>query len=44
MRKASHRLNEQILDGLADPRLEGAATTLDAMESNLLAHLQQTKA
>jgi DNA-binding MarR family transcriptional regulator len=40
MRKVSHRLNEQILDGLADPKLEAAATTLDAMKHNLLAYLQ----
>jgi DNA-binding MarR family transcriptional regulator len=40
MRKVSHRLNEQILDGLADPKLEVAANTLDAMKRNLLTYLQ----
>ena len=43
MRKVSHRLNEQILDGLADPKLEAAATTLDAMKRNLLTYLQATE-
>ena len=43
MRKVSHRLNEQILDGLADDKLEGAATTLDAMKRNLLVYLQATE-
>ena len=40
MRKVSHRLNAQILDGLEDINLEGAATTLDAMKGNLLRYLQ----
>ena len=40
MRKVSHRLNEQILDGVPDDRLEKTATTLDAMKRNLLAYLQ----
>ena len=40
MRKVSHQLNEQILDGLADTKLEVAATTLDAMKRNLLDYLQ----
>lgn len=44
MRKVSHRLNEQILDGLADPKLEAAVTTLDAMKRNLLSYLQATEA
>jgi DNA-binding MarR family transcriptional regulator len=43
MRKVSHRLNEQILDGLPDPKLETAATTLDAMKRNLLVYLQTTE-
>ena len=43
MRKVSHRLNEQILDGLADDKLEAAATTLDAMKRNLLVYLQGTE-
>ena len=44
MRKVSHQLNEQILDGLADTKLEVAATTLDAMKRNLLAYLQTAEA
>ena len=44
MRKVSHQLNEQILDGLADTKLEVAATTLDSMKRNLLAYLQQNDA
>jgi hypothetical protein len=39
MRKVSHGLNEQILDGLADAKLEAAVTTLDAMKRNLLGYL-----
>ncbi|SEB22051.1 MarR family winged helix-turn-helix transcriptional regulator [Variovorax sp. YR216] len=44
MRKVSHQLNERILDGLADTKLEVAATTLDAMKRNLLAYLQADEA
>ena len=44
MRKVSHQLNEQILDGLADTNLEVAATTLDAMKRNLLTYLQADEA
>jgi DNA-binding MarR family transcriptional regulator len=44
MRKVSHRLNEQILHGVPDPKLEAAATTLDAMKRNLLAYLQSSEA
>lgn len=44
MRKVSHRMNEQILDGLADNRLEGTATTLDSMKRNLLRYLQSSEA
>ena len=44
MRKVSHRLNAQILDGLADIKLEAAATTLDAMKRNLLGYLQGSEA
>ncbi len=40
MRKVSHRMNEQILAGLTDDRLEGTAVTLDAMKRNLLGYLQ----
>jgi DNA-binding MarR family transcriptional regulator len=40
MRKVSHRLNERILNGVANDKLEGAATTLDAMKRNLLTYLQ----
>jgi DNA-binding MarR family transcriptional regulator len=43
MRKVSHRMNEQILDGLADAKLEVAANTLDAMKRNLLTYLQATE-
>jgi DNA-binding MarR family transcriptional regulator len=43
MRKVSHRLNEQILGDLPDPKLEAAATTLDAMKRNLLTYLQATE-
>ena len=43
MRKVSHRMNEQILSGLIDEKLEAAATTLDAMKRNLLAYLQQNE-
>jgi DNA-binding MarR family transcriptional regulator len=44
MRKVSHKMNTQILDGLADERLELAATTLDAMKRNLLGYLKTTEA
>jgi DNA-binding MarR family transcriptional regulator len=44
MRKVSHRFNAQILDGLADERLEKTATTLDAMKRNLLHYLQTAQA
>lgn len=40
MRKVSHRMNEQILDGLPDEKLEKTALTLDAMKRNLLTYLQ----
>ncbi|MDR3453431.1 MAG: MarR family transcriptional regulator [Rhodoferax sp.] len=40
MRKVSHRLNQQILDGLPDENLGGAAKTLDRMKRNLLNYLQ----
>ncbi len=40
MRKVSHRMNEQILDGLNDKQLEAAATTLDTMKRNILTYLQ----
>jgi DNA-binding MarR family transcriptional regulator len=40
MRKVSHRMNEQILDGLPDEKLEGTALTLDSMKRNLLTYLQ----
>ena len=40
MRKVSHRMNQQILAGLPDERLEASAKTLDAMKGNLLAYLQ----
>ena len=40
MRKVSHRMNEQILDGVPDEKLEKTAVTLDAMKRNLLTYLQ----
>ncbi|MFT3821201.1 MAG: MarR family transcriptional regulator [Rubrivivax sp.] len=40
LRKASHRMNEQILAGLTDDRLETTGATLDAMKRNLLTYLQ----
>jgi DNA-binding MarR family transcriptional regulator len=40
MRKVSHRMNEQILSGLADEELEVTAMTLDTMKRNLLEYLQ----
>lgn len=40
MRKVSHRLNQQILDGLPDESLGSTATTLDRMKRNLLNYLQ----
>lgn len=40
MRKISHRMNEQILDGLSDSKLESTALTLDSMKRNLLGYLQ----
>lgn len=40
MRKVSHQLNEQILAGLTDAKLEATAVTLDAMKGNLLTYLQ----
>ncbi len=39
MRKVSHRMNTQILEGLPDERLEGTAVTLDSMKRNLLTYL-----
>ena len=36
MRKVSHKLNQQILEGLVDENLESTAVTLDAMKRNLL--------
>jgi DNA-binding MarR family transcriptional regulator len=44
MRKVSHRLNQQILGGLADADLETAALTLDAMKRNILSYLQEGEA
>jgi DNA-binding MarR family transcriptional regulator len=42
MRKVSHGMNNTILAGLADTKLEAAATTLDSMKRNLLSYLQAT--
>jgi DNA-binding MarR family transcriptional regulator len=44
MRKVSHQMNEKILSGLANERLESAAKTLDAMKRNLLGYLQGAEA
>ena len=44
MRKVSHRMNEQILSGLPNERLENTAATLDAMKRNLLGYLQVAEA
>lgn len=44
MRKVSHRLNEQILQGLSDTHLETTAATLDAMKHNILGYLQSGEA
>lgn len=44
MRKVSHRLNEQILQGLTDANLETTAATLDAMKHNILGYLQSGEA
>ena len=44
IRKVSHRLNEQIIDGVADAKLEAAATALDAMKRSLLSYLLTTVA
>ena len=40
MRKVSHELNQQILDGVPHATLESTATTLGAMKRNLLEYLQ----
>jgi len=44
MRKVSHRMNEQILNGLGDKQLELAAATLDAMKRNILTYLDSGQA
>ena len=40
MRKVSHKMNQQILEGLGDEELGVSAATLDAMKANLLKYLQ----
>lgn len=40
LRKVNHRMNERILAGLADDKLEHTAGTLAAMKRNLIAYLQ----
>jgi len=40
MRKVSHALNEQIMVGIDDSKLESTAATLEAMKRNILAYLQ----
>ena len=44
MRKLNHRLNEQILAGLSDTKLDNAASSLDAMKRNLLEYLTPSAA
>jgi len=44
MRKVSHRMNEQILSGLPDEKLEHTAKTLNAIKHNLLDYLQTAEA
>jgi DNA-binding MarR family transcriptional regulator len=44
MRKVSHKLNTQILAGLADQQLETTALTLDAMKRNILGYLESGEA
>ena len=44
MRKLNHRLNEQILSGLTDSKLDNAASALDTMKRNLMAYLQAAEA
>ncbi|MDB5871664.1 MAG: uncharacterized protein JWQ07_1106 [Ramlibacter sp.] len=44
MRKINHKMNDQILAGLSDDRLEKTALTLDAMKRNLLNFLQAQEA
>ena len=44
MRKVSHSLNERILEGVPDAKLEGTAATLGAMKKNLLGYLQADEA
>jgi DNA-binding MarR family transcriptional regulator len=39
MRKISHQMNLQILDGIKDDQLEAAAVTLDVMKANLLTYM-----
>ncbi len=43
MRKVSHRMNQQILSGLAEEDLEVAAITLDVMKRNIIAYLQSNE-
>ncbi len=40
MRKVNHKMNAQILAGLADDKLEATAVALGAIKANLLAYLQ----
>jgi len=44
LRKINHRMNAQILAGLADDKLEHTAKTLAAMKKNLLDYLQAPEA
>ena len=44
MRKVSHRMNTQILEGLPDDRLESTTVTLDSMKRNLLSYLAGAEA
>ncbi len=44
MRKINHGMNEKILAGLGDDKLESTAAALIAIKANLLAYLQATEA
>jgi DNA-binding MarR family transcriptional regulator len=43
MRKISHQMNLQILDGIKDDQLEAAAVTLDVMKANLLTYMNESE-
>jgi DNA-binding MarR family transcriptional regulator len=43
MRKVNHKMNQQILAGLDDAKLEVTAAALGAIKTNLLAYLQSNE-